>query len=203
MLFSKRRPIKAEDVDPAYREEFVRRESIVRELLKRGPVRDINDLIPPSNPKYPWVPNGWQMLCYYCNQPIFYEMDEKYQAGYRQRGPLGGTWRHENHEWSCKVENIRMDIDLPRCHVCQVQVSPHRDICSFAGSPSFHATTMSSKEAEVERWVERERGIEMHNALFDLLQVYEGHSSYHEPELTLNEAVRRVLKASPWGHSVK
>ena len=28
---------------------------------------DRNELIPPSNPDYPWVYPGWQLLCYYCN----------------------------------------------------------------------------------------------------------------------------------------
>lgn len=182
----------------AYREKH---QAIIDELLKRPRVFDYNELIPPSNPLFPWKAEGWQMLCYYCNQPIFFSDDEKYQAGYRQRGPLSGSWYHANKEWSCKIENIRTDIDLPHCHCCGVQTPPHGHVCSIAGQPSFHATTMNTKEAEVRKWAKYDQEKEMHCALFNLLQVYQ--SNQTDRVHLLEEAVRGVLKASPWGHSVK
>lgn len=174
---------------------------IIAELLKRPRVFDYNELIPPSNPNYPWKADGWQMLCYYCNEPIIYVSDEKYQAGYRQRGPLSGNWYHVDKIWACKLENVRTDIDLPHCHICGVQTPPHQMICSAAGQPPFHAVTMSQKEAEVERWAERDRGEELHTALFELLMAYQ--TNEERVYFKLEEAVRRVLKASPWGKSVK
>jgi len=146
--------VKKEEIPPevlAHRDKF---QAIVEPLLRLEPVREYNDLIPPSNPLYPWKADGWEVLCYYC-------------------------------------------------HVCGVRTPPHGGFCSVGGPPSFHATPMSQKESEVTRWAEAERGKEMHIALFDLLQVYEGKPSYQREGLSLNEAVRHVLKASPWGHSVK
>lgn len=172
-------------------------QAIVDEALKRDPVCEINNLIPPFNLLYPWKAEGWQMLCYYCNQPIYLIKNGNLEAGYRQRGPLNYGWRHENNEWACKLENVRTDIDLPRCHICMIQTPPHQGVCSAAGLPSFHATTMSDKEEEVQRCIERERGREMHDALYALLQ------EYRREDGVSRAAICRVLKLSPWGSSVK
>lgn len=81
--------------------------------------------------------------------------------------------------------------------LCGAQgMDKHSEICSVAGPPAFHATTMSYKEEEVSNWAKRELGKEMHDALFALLQDYEGTGRI------MSDAVRRVLKASPWGKSV-
>ena len=177
----------------AYRKSF---QAIVDEALKREPVRDYNDLIPPSNPDYDWQ----TPLCYYCAQPLE-RIGDKYVAGERQRVYSEFGWYHLGGEYRCKLELIRPGIDLPRCHICHVQVPPHGDFCSAAGYPPLKATTMDYKEAEVQQWAERERGEEMHNALYALLQEYEVASNPNP--VALRGAVRRVLKASPWGHAVK
>lgn len=110
---------------------------------------DYNKLIPPSNPDYPWVPENWKLLCYYCNQPIHVTQPV---AGYRQRTVfLRGMWLHDNDSWHCDPLKIRplSEIDEPRCHICGMQNDEHRGSCSAAGRPSYHATPMSDKEEEV------------------------------------------------------
>lgn len=185
----------------AYRKTF---QEIIDEAIKREPVRDYNDLIPPSNPVYPWKAKGWQVLCYYCNEPITVDSPEAY---YRQRSLSPRGWYHLNNSegyWACDLKKVRSDIDLPHCHICGVRTSPHHGICSVAGPPSFHATSMSQKEEEVQQWAERERRQEMHDALFALLQEYTKKIETALTTITVsNEAIRRVLKASPWGHSIK
>jgi hypothetical protein len=201
MLWFNGKKVKKEEIPPeilAHRDKY---QAIVEPLLRLEPIRNYNDLIPPSNPLYPWKANGWEVLCYYCNEPITIGHPE---AHYRQRSFSPRGWRHTSDDsWACDLNKIRTDIDLPHCHVCGVRTPPHGGFCSVGGPPPFHATPMSQKEDEVTRWAERERGEEMHNALFDLLQVYEGKPSYQRQGLSLNEAVRHVLKASPWGHAVK
>jgi hypothetical protein len=52
---------------------------------------DRDELIPPSNPDYPWVLKKWQLLCYYCNQPIY---ETEPEAGNKQRTMhVHGRWR--------------------------------------------------------------------------------------------------------------
>jgi hypothetical protein len=128
---------------------------------------DYNKLVPPSNPDYPWVGEDWQVLCYYCNQPI--ELTKPW-AGYRQRAIYG--WQHvysvlpgdgtiavSKHivgsRWHCDPANLRplTEIDEPRCHICGTQeAGKHAGVCSAAGKPPFRATPMSQKEDEVGRW---------------------------------------------------
>jgi len=121
--------------------------------------RDYNDLIPPDNPDFPWVPKNWQPLCYYCAQPIRLT---KPQAYFRQRCWAG--WEHVNpaetgnkyikgSRWHCDPAKVRpaSEIDDPRCHICGTQTDAHKDICSARGKPQFHATTMSAKEEEITR----------------------------------------------------
>lgn len=109
-----------------------------------------NDLVPPSNKKFPWKAEDWQLLCYYCNQPIY---ETKPTAGYRQRTLyMRGRWLHvDGDKWSCTKNLIRppSEIDLPRCHVCGTQTNRHGGYCSVGGLPSFHATPMSQKEDEI------------------------------------------------------
>jgi len=122
---------------------------------------DYNDLMPPENPEYPWVPKDWQPLCYYCNQPI---QLTKPWAGYRQRVIFG--WEHVNpvpmdsqkewkrgSKWHCDPAKIRPtnEIDDPRCHICGTQTTQHGGLCSAAGKPPFHATPLSNKETELTR----------------------------------------------------
>lgn len=118
---------------------------------------DYNKLEPPSNVLYPWQPKGWQPLCYYCCEPIRITTPE---AMYRQR--VHFNWDHVNPAtsgghwiigsfWHCDPAKIRKDIDPPRCHICGTQTSVHANICSAAGRPPYHATTMSQKEEEVSR----------------------------------------------------
>lgn len=83
--FTKPLPVAPSPNLSEWRESYLK---IRQELIKREPVTNYNDLVPPSNPEYPWKGDGWQMLCYYCSQPIFYESVGKLSAGYRQRGPL-------------------------------------------------------------------------------------------------------------------
>lgn len=122
--------------------------------------RNYNELTPPENPDYPWVPKDWQPLCYYCNQPI---QLTKPWAGYRQRVIFG--WEHVNpattgnkygvfgSTWHCDPQHIRPtnEIDDPRCHICGTQTTEHGMVCSAAGKPPFHATPLSSKESELTR----------------------------------------------------
>ena len=109
-------------------------------------------LIPPSNPKFPYVPSGWQLLCYYCNQ----EIDEtEAEAGYNQRTIYPrGRWRHRTGQDRCCLYLIRpeSEIDKPRCHVCGTQDDKHHGYCSAAGEPPYVATPFSQKEEEVEHW---------------------------------------------------
>lgn len=194
MWFKKSTPPKAD--------YLLKLRSVIDEALKREPVRDYNELIPPSNPQYPWKANGWEILCYYCNEPISIDPPE---AHVKQRSSSPRGWRHTNDDsWSCDPTKIRADIDLPHCHICGVRTPPHEMICSAGGPPPFHATPMSKKEEEVIRWAERERNEEMHHALYELLTAYEDKDAieYHYAR-NLSKAVHRVLKASPWGKSVK
>ncbi len=137
--------------------------------------RDYNSLTPPENPDYPWNPKNWQLLCYYCAQPI---RVVQHGAGYRQRG--GSSWEHmspvfitdidiekhpempylkahqkfmNNSHWSCNPLLVRPteEIDDPRCHICGTQTTEHGGACSAGGKPPFHATTMSQKEDELTR----------------------------------------------------
>jgi len=134
-----------------------------------------NDLIPPENPEYPWNPTFWQPLCYYCAQPI-----RLVQPGAMYRQRIGVSWEHinavfitdidvEKHpeipnlkiyqkhmngsRWSCNPLKVRPtdEIDNPRCHICGTQTTEHGMVCSAAGKPGFHATTMSQKEDELTR----------------------------------------------------
>lgn len=112
---------------------------------------DHNKLIPPSNPDYPWVPGKWQVLCYYCAQPIYLTEPA---AAFRQRASYG--WRHRvpglnKDEVNCNPEKLRPDneIDDPRCHICGTQTDQHRSVCSAGGKPRPRATSMSDKESEV------------------------------------------------------
>lgn len=122
---------------------------------------DYNALIPPENPDYPWAPKDWQPLCYYCNQPI--KLTKPY-AGTRQRVIYG--WEHmfpvpesctnkwkRGSVWHCDPAKVRptTEIDEPRCHICGTQTTEHGMVCSAAGKPPFHATTLSQKEAELIR----------------------------------------------------
>jgi hypothetical protein len=63
---------------------------------------------------------------------------------------------------------------------------------------------MDQKENEVQRWAASERDKEMHSALFALFQEC---NTKIDDSLTAilvsNEAIRRVLKASPWGKGIK
>ena len=125
-----------------------------------GPdAHDYNELIPPSNPDYPWVPKDWQPLCYYCNQPI---CQSKPWAGFRQR--VIWNWEHVNPSksegwtkgstWHCDPARVRPteEIDDPRCHGCETQeAEKHGMICSKVGKPPFHATPLSTKEEELRR----------------------------------------------------
>jgi hypothetical protein len=114
----------------------------------KNQTKDYNELIPPENPNYPWKTK--QLLCYYCNQPIYETTPE---AGYKQRLIyMQGQWLHkDNHSLTCKAEHIRPtnEIDDPRCHVCKTQTKKHRDICSFLSKPPFRATPFSEKEEEL------------------------------------------------------
>jgi hypothetical protein len=123
--------------------------------------KDYNSLIPPENPDYPWAPKDWQPLCYYCNQPV--KLTKPY-AGTRQRVIYG--WEHmfpvpescENKwkrgsTWHCDPAKVRptTEIDEPRCHICGTQTTEHGMVCSAAGKPPYHATTLSQKEEELTR----------------------------------------------------
>ncbi len=120
-----------------------------------------NDLVPPENPKYPWKADGWQLLCYYCAQPI--EIG-KPVAGYRQRTIFPqGMWRHKAGNLNCVKNLIRPDIDPPRCHTCGTQTTTHASICSAAGKPTCRATPMSAKEDELQRrfgWNTKEKQVQ-------------------------------------------
>ena len=177
-------------------------QAIVEEGLRREPVRDYNELVPPSNPRYPWKAEGWEVLCYYCAEPITIHHPE---AHYRQRSFSPRGWRHAGDDSrACDPAKIRPGIDLPHCHICGVREPPPGSACSAAGQPGFPATPVSQKEDEVRRWAEAERGKEMHDALFELLRAYEACGEREEYVPTpVREAVRRVLKASPWGRGVK
>jgi hypothetical protein len=114
----------------------------------------IRELIPPSNPEYPWVPKDWQLLCYYCNQPIY---ETRPVAGFRQRTLyMRGRWRHtEGDSLACRPDRIRpeSEIDGPRCHVCgAARGKAHAGACSFAGPAPYYATPFSQKEDEAGRW---------------------------------------------------
>jgi hypothetical protein len=114
-------------------------------------ITNYNDLKPPENPLYPWVPENWQLLCYYCAQPIY---ETSPVAGFRQRTCyMRGHWRHmDTDEIPCVAQHVRPsdEIDPPRCHVCKVQPGEgHKSHCSFRGIPQFTATPMSSKEDEL------------------------------------------------------
>lgn len=129
-----------------------------------GQTKLYSDLKPPSNPDYPWKGEGWQPLCYYCNQPI--EMSKPW-AGVKQR--VIWNWEHVNpattgnkhikgSKWHCDPAKLRptQDIDDPRCHCGAQEADKHRMTCSAAGKPSYHATPFSSKEEELIRtfgWV--------------------------------------------------
>jgi hypothetical protein len=121
--------------------------------------RDYNELTPPENPDYPWVPKDWQPLCYYCAQPIRLTKPVAY---HRQR--CWASWEHSNpatsgnqyvkgSHWHCDPQFIRPtnEIDDPRCHICGTQTTAHAGVCSACGKPPFHATTMSAKEEEITR----------------------------------------------------
>jgi hypothetical protein len=122
---------------------------------------DYNALIPPENPDFPWVPEKWQPLCYYCNQPVKITPPV---AGYRQRVIYG--WEHVNpvpqdcankhkrgSKWHCDPAKVRPteQIDEPRCHICGTQTTEHGMVCSAAGKPPYKATTLSQKEEELVR----------------------------------------------------
>lgn len=120
--------------------------------------RDYNELTPPENKAFPWVPKDWQPLCYYCTQAIRLT---KPWAGYKQRVIFG--WEHvdpsqsegwtKGSRWHCDPAKIRPtnEIDDPRCHICGTQTTAHAGVCSACGKPPFHATTMSAKESELTR----------------------------------------------------
>jgi hypothetical protein len=120
-----------------------------------------NDLIEPKNPKYPWVAEAWQVLCYYCAEPIFYEPG-KAEAVYKQRvNHKGAGWHHYTQEGpiDCDPSKVRPveEIDPPRCHICGAKTKhDHLGICSFHGDPviayGYTATTMDAKEAELVRY---------------------------------------------------
>ena len=107
--------------------------------------KDYNSLIPPSNPDFPWKAKGWQLLCYYCAQPIHYVVDG---AGYRQR--TLAQWEHVDGGWACVTSKLRptAEIDDVRCD-CGTQSNEHNRFCSRRGKPSPYATPMSDKEQEL------------------------------------------------------
>lgn len=112
--------------------------------------RNYSNLLPPSNPAYPWKAGGWQLLCYYCAQPVYETTPE---AGDRQRTIyMRGMWLHiQGDAMDCDPNQLRPDseIDDPRCHVCQTQTREHGTFCSCGGQPRHRATTMSEKESEL------------------------------------------------------
>lgn len=112
-------------------------------MLKQ--TEDYNELIPPSNPKFPWKPD-WEPLCYYCAQPIRLT---KPWAGHRQRVVF--HWEHLDGHYTCDIAKLRPteEIDDPRCHICRTQTHQHDMVCSAGGKPTPCATTMSDKEHEL------------------------------------------------------
>jgi hypothetical protein len=120
-------------------------------------ILNYNDLVPPENPMYPWQPKGWQLLCYYCAEPITMGVPE---AAHRQRTVfMQGMWRHKDGNLACVKSRVRSDIDPPRCHICGTQTSTHGHLCSAAGKPGCHAKPMSAKEDELIRrfgWTQKE-----------------------------------------------
>jgi hypothetical protein len=109
--------------------------------------KNYQELIPPSNPEYPWVPQDWQVLCYYCAQPI---QLTKPQALHRQYAYY--HWEHADGSFNCDRAKLRPteEIDDPRCG-CGTQTNKHSGVCSAAGKPSFHATPMDAKEDELRK----------------------------------------------------
>jgi hypothetical protein len=120
-------------------------------------VTDYNALVPPENPLYPWQPKGWQLLCYYCAEPIVMGVPE---AGHRQRTVfMQGMWRHKDGNLRCMQSLILPGIDPPRCHICGTQTSTHGLVCSAAAKPACCAKPMSAKEDELIRrfgWTPKE-----------------------------------------------
>ena len=115
-----------------------------------------NGLIPPSNPDYPWKGEVWQVLCYYCNQPISLTVP---WAGNRQRAVY--HWVHPGGGYNCLPENVRPteEIDDPRCHCGTQEADKHAFHCSAAGKPTFHAMPMNAKEDELIKyfgWAQKE-----------------------------------------------
>lgn len=108
--------------------------------------RNYNDLIPPSNPDFPWTADKWQLLCYYCAEPI--RMTPPY-AGNRQR--TLSHWEHSDGKYNCRPEKLRpaSEIDDPRCHCGTQRAETHIPVCSSVGKPVHHATPMSAKEQEL------------------------------------------------------
>ena len=128
-------------------------EHVKKEESKIG--MDKSELIPPSNPKYPWVPEGWQLLCYYCNQPI---RETEPEAGYKQRTMyVHGRWKHADGERGCCLYLIRpeSELDKPRCHCCGTQTADHSGYCSMGSIPGYRVMPFSEKEYEVERAARR------------------------------------------------
>ena len=118
--------------------------------------KDYRELIPPSNPDYPWNPN-WQLLCYYCNQPI--EMTKPW-AGARQCAIW--NWEHvfpstaaegwtKGSKWHCDPAKLRPtgEIDDPRCTCGTQEKDKHKGACSACGKPPYHATPFNNKEQEL------------------------------------------------------
>ena len=111
------------------------------------------ELVPPSNDRFPWRERSWQLLCYYCNQPIY---ETKPEAAFKQRLIYpSGRWRHsDNDGLYCLVNFVRQkrEIDPPRCPCCKTQTDKHLGFCSTGGVPPYRATPFSEKEEELERY---------------------------------------------------
>src|SRR5208337_1360276 len=142
-------------------------------------IREYNKLIPPSNPDYPWRGEDWQPLCYYCCQPIkltkpWAGVRQRVIYGWEHANPAVSENKYINgSRWHCDPAKVRANIERhavykptkadfesdkeftpqtlnqPRCHICGTQTMHHSNVCSAAGKPPYHATSLSQKEDEL------------------------------------------------------
>jgi len=74
------------------------------------------------------------VTCKFCRK----KLNATVIVGYRNRQII--TYRHVDGVYhACKEEHIPPGTEAPECHICRTYTDYHRDFCSAAGLPQYHA----------------------------------------------------------------
>ena len=78
------------------------------------------------------------MQCVFCRQPIY--ETEKTTLGRFASIYTRGKYLHVSGDaWACDPKHIDPTGPKPKCHVCKVEMPPHKGYCSFEGVPRHRA----------------------------------------------------------------